>query len=127
MGHHSIIYDLDWKALPDAPSSYLIGSASADSMTRVWDLDLRDAEVKANLRCVLLHPSYVYCLEFSPSTNTSSFLLATGCFDSVIRIWELPNARSINYSLLQKSSPLFHVIILHVIELLNENILIQIL
>ncbi|ODN04699.1 Jouberin [Orchesella cincta] len=86
-GHHGIIYDMAWKIfeLDDHTSYQYLASASADSTVRIWKMQNNDEKTLVLVQ-VLYHPSYVYSVKFHP---THPCLLATGCFDCVIRIWDM--------------------------------------
>ncbi len=75
-GHHDIIYDLGWSS-----DDTMIASASADATARVWHL-------KSKTNIVLHHPAYVYSVAFHPVQDKGVTLLATGCFDGIVRIWD---------------------------------------
>ena len=93
-GHQGIIYDLDWTM----DGGELV-SVSGDRTARLWtiatskdnhddDDDDDDEEILALVKRnhqLLQHPSFVYCVAFHPKCPT---LLATGCFDKVIRTWK---------------------------------------
>ncbi|CAL8096380.1 unnamed protein product [Orchesella dallaii] len=86
-GHHGIIYDIAWKIfeLDDHTSYQYLASASADSTVRIWKMHNNDEKTLVLVQ-ILYHPSYVYCVKFHP---THPCLLATGCFDFAIRIWDM--------------------------------------
>ncbi|KAL6039261.1 hypothetical protein STEG23_024154 [Scotinomys teguina] len=76
-GHLNIIYDLDWSK----DDRYLVTSSS-DGTARVWKNEINSTSTFR----VLPHPSFVYTAKFHPATHE---LVATGCYDSMIRIWKI--------------------------------------
>lgn len=76
-GHLRLIYDISWKMNDEK-----IVTASADSTARIWDLKSNSP----NKQHILMHPSYVYVAKWMPNGEN---LVCTGCFDHLIRIWDL--------------------------------------
>lgn len=76
-GHLNIIYDLCWST----DDRYILTSSS-DGTARVWKNEINNT----NTFRVLPHPSFVYTAKFHPATRE---LVVTGCYDSVIRIWQI--------------------------------------
>ncbi|PAA86669.1 hypothetical protein BOX15_Mlig003330g2, partial [Macrostomum lignano] len=77
LGHAGIVYDLGWSR-----KSHLLVSASGDCSARVWQIGTK----QAGLHKQLVHPTFVYCAQFHPQ---SSSLVATGCYDRIIRVWSI--------------------------------------
>ncbi|XP_057380230.1 jouberin-like [Daphnia carinata] len=73
-GHHGNVYDLHWNT-NDRGQGWRLLSCGSDCTARVWN-DTNDV--------VLPHPAYVYCARFGDSDR-----IVTGCFDQIIRLWEL--------------------------------------
>ncbi|XP_070652325.1 jouberin isoform X8 [Bos indicus] len=76
-GHLNIIYDLCWSK----DDRYIL-TASSDGTARIWKNEINNT----NTFRVLPHPSFVYTAKFHPVVRE---LVVTGCYDSVIRIWEV--------------------------------------
>ncbi|XP_015123606.1 jouberin [Diachasma alloeum] len=87
-GHKSFVYSLDWSQNDD----YLL-SVSSDQTARVWDVKNR----LIHHIFMLPHPSYIYSGKFHPSLHSQ--MIATGCYDHFVRIWE---RSSLSYELLQE-------------------------
>ncbi|KAM4043296.1 jouberin isoform 2-T2 [Anomaloglossus baeobatrachus] len=88
-GHLNVVYDLCWSS-----DDHHLLSASSDSTVRLWRIG---NEVSSALK-VLPHPSFVYAAKFHPM---SDHLAVTGCYDAVIRVWNV-NVKEINGQLLQE-------------------------
>ncbi|XP_067005671.2 jouberin [Anabrus simplex] len=73
--HQGLVYDLHWSSCDT-----LLVSASADCTACVWDVTKR----KTKCLQTLPHPSHVYCAAFHPAHSS---LIATGCWDEVVRLW----------------------------------------
>lgn len=73
-GHRGNVYDLHWNT-NDRGQGWRLLSCGSDCTARVWN-DTNDV--------VLPHPAYVYCARFGDSDR-----IVTGCFDQMIRLWEL--------------------------------------
>lgn len=78
-GHQDLVYELNWSADDDN-----LVSASSDGSVRIW-MFLGDGSVRP--ASSFLHPSYVYSASFNPVATTPR-MVATGCFDGNIRLWE---------------------------------------
>ncbi|CAG2066883.1 unnamed protein product, partial [Timema podura] len=87
--HQGLVYDLHW-----SKDDSLLLSASADCTACVWDIEAKNRRPSQ----MLPHPSFVYCANFHPKTNS---VLATGCFDHVVRLWSRAG-RNKPYELLQE-------------------------
>ncbi|XP_044147534.1 jouberin [Bufo gargarizans] len=88
-GHLNVVYDLCWSKDDD----HLL-SASSDGTARLWRIA---NEISSPLK-VLPHPSFVYTAKFHPM---SDHLVVTGCYDAVIRVWNV-KVKEINAQLLQE-------------------------
>ncbi|XP_061330997.1 jouberin isoform X1 [Pezoporus flaviventris] len=88
-GHLNIVYDLCWSK----DNQYLL-TASSDGMVRMWKIELQAASAVR----VFAHPSFVYTAKYHPIADS---LVVTGCYDSVIRIWNA-NVKEIHGQLLQE-------------------------
>ncbi|XP_030909930.2 jouberin isoform X2 [Melopsittacus undulatus] len=88
-GHLNIVYDLCWSK----DNQYLL-TASSDGMVRMWKIELKTASAVR----VFAHPSFVYTAKYHPIADA---LVVTGCYDSVIRIWNA-NVKEIHGQLLQE-------------------------
>ncbi|XP_053566874.1 jouberin [Bombina bombina] len=88
-GHLSVVYDLCW-----SKNDQNLLSASSDCTVRLWT-----PGHETSTACkVLPHPSFVYAVKFHPMANN---LVVTGCYDSVIRVWNV-KVKEINGQLLQE-------------------------
>ncbi|NXP79234.1 AHI1 protein, partial [Ramphastos sulfuratus] len=88
-GHLNIVYDLCWSK----DNQYLL-TASSDGTVRMWKIE---AQAASAVR-VFPHPSFVYTAKYHPTADS---LVVTGCYDSVIRIWNA-NVKEIHGQLLQE-------------------------
>ncbi|NWI49610.1 AHI1 protein, partial [Calyptomena viridis] len=88
-GHLNIVYDLCWSK----DNGYLL-TASSDCTVRMWKIEMQAASAVR----VFPHPSFVYSAKYHPITDS---LVVTGCYDSVIRIWNA-NVKDIHGQLLQE-------------------------
>ncbi|NXG52273.1 AHI1 protein, partial [Psilopogon haemacephalus] len=88
-GHLNIVYDLCWSK----DNQYLL-TASSDGTVRMWKIE---TEAASAVR-VFPHPSFVYTAKYHPTADS---LVVTGCYDSVIRIWNA-NVKEIHGQLLQE-------------------------
>ncbi|KFR07371.1 Jouberin, partial [Opisthocomus hoazin] len=88
-GHLSIVYDLCWSK----DNQYLL-TASSDGTVRMWKIEMQAASAVR----VFPHPSFVYTAKYHPVADS---LVVTGCYDSVIRIWNA-NVKEIHGQLLQE-------------------------
>ncbi|XP_044531379.1 jouberin [Gracilinanus agilis] len=88
-GHLNIVYDLCW-----AKDDQHLLTASSDSTVRMWKIENQGtAAVK-----VFPHPSFVYTAKFHP---VADYLVVTGCYDSVIRVWSV-KVKEVHGQLLQE-------------------------
>ncbi|XP_072187793.1 jouberin [Excalfactoria chinensis] len=88
-GHLNIVYDLCWSK----DSKHLL-TASSDGTVRMWKIETQVASAMK----VFPHPSFVYTAKYHP---VADFLVVTGCYDAVIRIWNA-NVNEIHGQLLQE-------------------------
>ncbi|KAM6081379.1 jouberin isoform 3-T7 [Chlamydotis macqueenii] len=88
-GHLNIVYDLCWSK----DNQYLL-TASSDGTVRMWKIEMQAASPVR----VFPHPSFVYTAKYHPVADS---LVVTGCYDSVIRIWNA-NVKEIHGQLLQE-------------------------
>ncbi|XP_068866819.1 jouberin isoform X3 [Aphelocoma coerulescens] len=88
-GHLNIVYDLCWSK----DNQYLL-TASSDGTVRMWKIEMKAASAER----VFPHPSFVYTAKYHPTADS---LVVTGCYDSVIRIWNA-NVKEIHGQLLQE-------------------------
>ncbi|NXK29837.1 AHI1 protein, partial [Piprites chloris] len=88
-GHLNIVYDLCWSK----DNQYLL-TASSDGTVRMWKIEMQAASAVR----VFPHPSFVYTAKYHPIADS---LVVTGCYDSVIRIWNA-NVKEIHGQLLQE-------------------------
>ncbi|XP_025975762.2 jouberin isoform X4 [Dromaius novaehollandiae] len=88
-GHLNIVYDLCWSK----DNQYLL-TASSDGTVRMWKIE---TQATSAVR-VFPHPSFVYTAKYHPTANS---LVVTGCYDSVIRIWNA-KVKDIHGQLLQE-------------------------
>uniref|UniRef100_A0A8B9TB82 Jouberin n=1 Tax=Anas platyrhynchos TaxID=8839 RepID=A0A8B9TB82_ANAPL len=88
-GHLNIVYDLCWSK----DNEYLL-TASSDGTVRMWKIETQAASAVR----VFPHPSFVYTAKYHPVAES---LVVTGCYDSVIRIWNA-NVKEIHGQLLQE-------------------------
>ncbi|NWH57786.1 AHI1 protein, partial [Geococcyx californianus] len=88
-GHLNIVYDLCWSR----DNQYLL-TASSDGTVRMWKIEMQAASAVR----VFPHPSFVYTAKYHPVADS---LVVTGCYDSVIRIWNA-NVKEIHGQLLQE-------------------------
>nr|CAG8432992.1 7442_t:CDS:10 [Entrophospora candida] len=87
-----VVYDIAYSKL-----SGLIASGHSDHLLRLWDPRAEDtAIVKLTLDS---HKSWVSCVSWSP---ISQFMLASGSFDSTLKIWDIRSKTPL-YTFQQKS------------------------
>ncbi|XP_067398368.1 LOW QUALITY PROTEIN: jouberin [Emydura macquarii macquarii] len=88
-GHLNIVYDLCWSK----DNQYLL-TASSDGTVRMWKIETQ----ATNSVRVFPHPSFVYTAKYHP---VADYLVVTGCYDSVIRVWNA-KVKEIHGQLLQE-------------------------
>ncbi|XP_070589669.1 jouberin isoform X2 [Erythrolamprus reginae] len=88
-GHLNIVYDLCWSK----DNQHLLTSSS-DGTARMWKIEVQATSATK----VFPHPSFVYAAKFHPAAE---YLVVTGCYDSVIRVWNA-KVKEIHGQLLQE-------------------------
>ncbi|XP_073483425.1 jouberin isoform X1 [Aquarana catesbeiana] len=88
-GHLNVVYDLCWSS-----NDQNVLSASSDATVRLWRVAM---EASSAIK-VLPHPAFVYTSKFHPMSDD---LVVTGCYDAVIRVWNV-KVKEINGQLLQE-------------------------
>ena len=91
-GHHNIIHHFTW-----SKDDLILISASADNIVSLWRIPKHETSEKDNLNPLenmlkfkihdINHPAYVYSTDIFPSTNKETMILATACFDGLVRIY----------------------------------------
>ena len=97
-GHHNIIHHFTW-----SKDDLILISASADNIVSLWRIPKHETSEKDNLNPLenmlkfkiydINHPAYVYSTDIFPSKNKETMILATACFDGLVRIYTI----SFNY------------------------------
>uniref|UniRef100_A0A8C1LE28 Jouberin n=1 Tax=Cyprinus carpio TaxID=7962 RepID=A0A8C1LE28_CYPCA len=88
-GHLSVVYDLCWSRDDNG-----LLTASSDGTVRVWNVE----RLQSFAHKTLPHPSFVYCAQFHPQTQS---LVVTGGYDGVLRVWSV-HVQDVNGQLLQE-------------------------
>ncbi|KAL1257510.1 hypothetical protein QQF64_010754 [Cirrhinus molitorella] len=88
-GHLSVVYDLCWSRDDNG-----LLTASSDGTVRVWNVE----RLQNFAHKTLPHPSFVYCAQFHPQTQS---LVVTGGYDRVLRVWNV-DVQDMNGQLLQE-------------------------
>ncbi|XP_043119224.1 jouberin isoform X1 [Puntigrus tetrazona] len=88
-GHLSVVYDLCWSRDDNG-----LLTASSDGTVRVWNVE----RLQSFAHKTLPHPSFVYCAQFHPQTQS---LVVTGGYDGVLRVWNV-HVQDVNGQLLQE-------------------------
>ncbi|NXL88647.1 AHI1 protein, partial [Alectura lathami] len=88
-GHLNIVYDLCW-----SKDNQNLLTASSDGTVRMWKIETQAASAVR----IFPHPSFVYTAKYHPVADS---LVVTGCYDSMIRIWNA-NVKEIHGQLLQE-------------------------
>ena len=91
-GHHNIIHHFTW-----SKDDLILISASADNIVTLWRIPKHETSEKDNLNPLenmlkfkihdINHPAYVYSTDIFPSKNKETMILATACFDGLVRIY----------------------------------------
>nr|XP_033794790.1 jouberin isoform X2 [Geotrypetes seraphini] len=88
-GHLNIVYDLCWSR-----DDRQMLTSSSDGTVRMWKVE---AQSTSTLK-VIPHPSFVYTAKYHP---VAVHLVVTGCYDSVIRVWNV-KVKELHGQLLQE-------------------------
>jgi len=91
-GHHNIIHHFSWSF-----DDLILISSSADNIVTLWRIPRHDTNEKDNLSPMenlqkfkmydILHPAYVYSTDIFPGSSKETMILATACFDGLVRIY----------------------------------------
>lgn len=91
-GHHNIIHHFTWSA-----DDLILISASADNIVTLWRIPNYETSEKDNLNPMenlqkfkirdINHPAYVYSTDIFPGSDKETMILATACFDGLVRIY----------------------------------------
>ena len=91
-GHHNIIHHFTWSF-----DDLILISSSADNIVTLWRIPRHDTNEKDNLTPMenlqkfkmydIHHPAYVYSTDIFPGSSKETMILATACFDGVVRIY----------------------------------------
>ena len=91
-GHHNIIHHFTWSS-----DDLILISASADNIVTLWRIPKHETSEKDNLNPMenllkfkiydIHHPAYVYSTDIYPRSTKETMILATACFDGVVRIF----------------------------------------
>ena len=94
-GHHDLIHDFEWSRYDN-----ILCSASADGSVKVWNVSDKNEDIPDKLDhnendklfflCELVHPSYVYAVNFYKEEDRSTTpykIIATACYDQTIKFW----------------------------------------
>ncbi|XP_029452474.1 LOW QUALITY PROTEIN: jouberin [Rhinatrema bivittatum] len=76
-GHLNIVYDLCW-----SKDDRQLLTSSSDGTVRMWQVEPQGTSALK----VIPHPSFVYTAKYHP---VAVHLVVTGCYDSVIRVWNV--------------------------------------
>ncbi|XP_078505356.1 jouberin isoform X2 [Lissotriton helveticus] len=88
-GHLNIVYDICWST-----DNQNLLTASSDGTARMWKIEAHSTSALK----VFPHPAFVYTAKYHP---VAEYLVVTGCYDSVVRIWNVM-AKEIHGQLLQE-------------------------
>jgi jouberin len=93
-GHHNIIHHFSWSF-----DDLILISASADCNVSLWRVPKNEANDMNNLNyfdneltfkiCDIPHPAYVYSTAIYPENSNNLMILATACFDGIVRIYAI--------------------------------------
>ena len=122
-GHHNIIHDFTWSA-----DDLILISASADNIVSLWRIPRHETSEKDNLSPMenllkfkiydINHPAYVYSTDIFPNSSKETMILATACFDGLVRIFIIKfnyDHQNIRYNF-QKCSLFFEIPIAQAVE-----------
>ena len=115
-GHHNIIHHFTWSS-----DDLILISASADNIVTLWRIPKHETSEKDNLNPMenllkfkiydINHPAYVYSTDIFPRSTKETMILATACFDGVVRIYIIKfnyDHQNIRYNF-QKCSLFFEI------------------
>ena len=93
-GHHNIIHHFTWSF-----DDLILISASADCNVSLWRIPKEESNDMNNLNyldnelqfkiCDIPHPAYVYSTTIYPENSNNLMILATACFDGIVRIYAI--------------------------------------
>ena len=93
-GHHNIIHHFTWSF-----DDLILISASADYNVSLWRIPKVESNDMINLNyfenelkfkiCDITHPAYVYSTSIYPENSNNLMILATACFDGIVRIYAI--------------------------------------
>ena len=91
-GHHNIIHHFTWSF-----DDLILISSSADNVVTLWRIPKHETSEKENLNPMenylkfkikdIHHPAYVYSTDIYPKSTKETMILATACFDGIVRIY----------------------------------------
>ena len=91
-GHHNIIHHFTWSF-----DDLILISSSADNIITLWRIPRHETSEKDNLNPMenllkfkmydIHHPAYVYSTDIYPGSSKETMILATACFDGLVRIY----------------------------------------
>ena len=91
-GHHNIIHHFSWSF-----DDLILISSSADNIVTLWRIPKHETSEKDNLNPMenllkfkmydIHHPAYVYSTDIYPGSSKETMILATACFDGLVRIY----------------------------------------
>ena len=115
-GHHNIIHHFTWSF-----DDLILISASADNIVSLWRIPKHDTNEKDNLSPMenlqkfkmhdIQHPAYVYSTDIFTGSTKEKMILATACFDGLVRIFVIKfnyDHQNIKYNF-QKCSLFFEI------------------
>ena len=93
-GHHNLIHYFTWSF-----DDLILISASSDNNVTLWRVpyseknDMDNFNYKDNNLIFKMvdipHPAYVYCTDIYPSNTKESMIIATACYDGIVRIYNI--------------------------------------
>ena len=115
-GHHNIIHHFTWSF-----DDLILISSSADNVVTLWRIPKHETSEKENLNPMenyikfkikdIHHPAYVYSTDIFPKSTKETMILATACFDGLVRIYIIKfnyDNQNIRYNF-QNSSLFFEI------------------
>jgi WD40 repeat protein len=85
--HHSDIFEINWS--PKDPSSPILLSVSADCLVVIWSINF-DKPIQ------ILQHSDILCSALFMRPTSENYV-ASGCFDKMIRIWNVKQRKVIDW------------------------------